>query len=156
MTGAGLLNKRLHRDANTDMEVLAIEAKKLAKKINNLAEKPGGTFRFYGEWFGRPYDNYHAMTECIFKDGILEFKFNAGEKIRIWNPDNIIFNKKELIIQHSTCVEFIRYNYGKAQTKENLLIDRYAEGELITSTLKSGKVHKKIVNHDHPAVELLK
>jgi hypothetical protein len=138
------------------MEVLDIEAKELTKIINNLAEKPGGTLRFYGKWYRRPYDNYHMISECIFKDGILDINFDAGETIKIWNPNNIIFNTKELIIKHSTCVEFIRYNFGEKQTKENLLIDRYFGGESIHSPLKNVKVYKKIVNHDYPAVEVLK
>jgi len=132
-----------------------MEANEFTKEINNLEEKPGGTLRFYGEWFGRPYDNYHKILECVFKDGILEIKFDAGETIRIWNPNNIILNKNELIIKDSTCVEFLRYHYGKPQKKENLIIDRYSNGELINPSIKNVKVYNKIITQGYPAVELL-
>lgn len=132
-----------------------MKAKELTKIINNLEEKPGGTLRFYGEWFGRPYDNYHKILECSFKNGILDIKFDAGETLNVWNPNNIIFNNNELIIKDSTCVEFFRYYYGKPQTKENLIIDRYSNGELINPSIKSGKVYKKIFKQGYPAVELL-
>ena len=132
-----------------------MEAMEFIKEINNLEEKPGGTLRFYGEWFGRPYDNYHKILECVFRDGILEIKFDAGETIRIWNPNNIILNKNELIIKDSTCVEFLRYHYGKTQKKENLIIDRYSNGELINPSIKNGKIYNKIITQGYPAVELM-
>lgn len=132
-----------------------MEAMELIKEINNLEEKPEGSLRFYGEWFGRPYDNYHKILECVFKDGILKIKFDAGETIKIWNPNNIILNKNELIIKDSTCVEFLRYHYGKPQTKENLIIDRYSNGELIIPSIKDRKIYNKIITQGYPAVELL-
>lgn len=137
------------------MEVLFIDAKELSKIINDLAVKPGGTLRFYGEWFGRPYDNYHKILECVFKDEILYIKFDAGETIKIWNPNNIILNNDELIIKNSTCVEFLRYDYDKQLTKE-LKIDRYSDEEFMNLYLQSGEVYKKPVKHDYPAFELLK
>jgi len=38
-----------------------MEVKELTKIINKLEVKPGGTLRFYGERFGKPYDNYHKI-----------------------------------------------------------------------------------------------
>lgn len=132
-----------------------MKAKKLTKLINNLEVKPGGSLRFYGEWFGRPYDNYHKILECMFKDGILDITFDTGETVRIWNPNNIIFDDNELTIKNATCVEFLRYYNGKPQTKESLIIDRYANDELIHPSIKSGKVYHKMIKQDYPAVELL-
>lgn len=132
-----------------------MKAEKLTKIINYLEEKPGGSLRLYGEWFGRPNDNYHKILLCIFKDGILKIKFDAGETIKIWNPNNITFNNNELIIKDSTCVEFLRYYYGKPQTIENSTIDIYSKGEVINPSIKSGKVYKKIIQQGYPAVELL-
>jgi hypothetical protein len=137
------------------IEVLFMEADEFSKIINNLKEKPGGTLRFYGEWFGRPYDNYHKILECSFDDGLLIIKFDAGEFIKIWNPKNIILKDNELIIKESTCVEFIRYYYGKPQTEENVIIERYTNVELTNTSIKFGKVFNKIINQSYPAVELL-
>lgn len=137
------------------IEVIFMEVDDFIKIINNLKEKPGGTLRFYGEWFGRPYDNYHKVVECRFSDGILAIKFDAGELIKIWNPKNIIFKDNELIIRDSTCVEFIRYYYGKPKTEENMIIDRYSSGELTNPSIKCGKVYNKMIKRSYPAVELL-
>jgi len=133
-----------------------IKAKEMTKIINNLEEKPGGTLRLYGEWFGRPYDNYHKISKCIFEDEILNIIFDTGETIKIWNPNHITFNNNELIINDSTCVELYRYYYGKPQTKENLIIDRYTIGESINSSIKSVQNYKGVLKQGYPAVELLK
>ncbi|QFT87396.1 hypothetical protein FIU87_01915 [Bacillus sp. THAF10] len=132
-----------------------MNAVKLAKTITNLDVKPGGTLRFYGKWFARPYDNYHKILECSFDDGILHFKFDVGEQLKIWNPNKIVFNDKELIIKESLCVEFIRYPYGEPQTEENLIIDRYSDGQISNNSFKGGKVLDKLLDRNYPAVELL-
>ncbi|MFC4557288.1 hypothetical protein ACFO3D_03560 [Virgibacillus kekensis] len=95
-----------------------MKAEKLSKTITNLDVKPGGTLRFYGNWLGRPYDNYHKILECSFNDEILHLKFDAGEQLKIWNANKIVFNAKELLIYESTCVEFIRYPYGGHKQKK--------------------------------------
>ena len=136
------------------MEALLVNVKKFTKIINNLEEKPGGTLRLYGEWFGRPFDNYHKILECMFKDRILHIIFETGEKIKVWNPDKITFNNSELMIKDSTCVEFLRYYQGKPQIEENLIIDRYSNDALINSSIKSGMFYKKFIKKGYPAVEL--
>lgn len=68
-----------------------MDAKEFTKLINQLEEKPGGTFRIFGEWFGRPYDNYHKISECNYKDDILKMIFDTGETIKLWQPSHIIF-----------------------------------------------------------------
>jgi len=132
-----------------------MDANEFSKIINFLKEKPGGTLRFYGEWLGRPYDNYHKILECNFNEGILIIKFYDGELIKIWNPNNIVFNDNELIINESTSVEFIRYYYGKPKTDVNSIINRYSNGEFPKQSVETGKVYNKIINRSYPAVELL-
>lgn len=132
-----------------------MDAKKLTKIINSLEEKPGGTIRIFGEWFGRPYDNYHKILECIYKDEILDLKFDTGETISVWNPNHIMFNNNELIIKDSTYVEFLRYDYGKPKSKENVIRDRYINGEVRNLYKEYGKVYQKMIKPDYPAFELL-
>lgn len=132
-----------------------MKAEKLSKIITNLDVKPGGTLRFYGKWFGRPYDNYHKVLECSFHNGILNFKFDTGEQLIMWNPNKIEFNDKALIINQSSCVEFLRYSYGNSQAEENLIIDRYSNAEISNTSIKSRKVYNKFIDQSYPAVELL-
>jgi hypothetical protein len=132
-----------------------LKAEELSERITNLNVKPGGTLRFYGKWFGRPYDNYHRILECSFYNGILTFKFDADEQLKIWNPNKIVFNDKELIIKESSRIEFIRYSYGEPQTKENSIIDSYSNGQISNTSIKSGKVYYNLIELNHPAVELI-
>lgn len=120
-----------------------MNAEKFTEIINALEEKPVGTLRFYGEWFGRPYDNHHKITGCCFKEDILKIKFDAGETVNISKPDNIIFNDKELLIQDSIGVELSRYPYGKPHTDEFLIRDRYSEKDVDTNE-----------DNNYPAFEL--
>lgn len=135
--------------------MVILKAEKLCKTISSLEVKPVGTLRFYGKWFGRPYDNFHKVLESNFNEEILHFKFDAGEQLKIWNPNKIVFNGKELIIKESSCVEFIRYPYGESQTEENLIIDRYSNRQISNNLIKSGKVYNKFIDENYPAVELL-
>src|SRR5699024_10519462 len=119
------------------------DAKEITRLINQLEEKPGGTLRIFGEWFGRPYDNYHKISECTYKDEILKMTFDTGETIKIWEPSHIIFNANELIFKGSTCVEFSRYDYGKPRTNENVIINRYTNNEESNLSIESGQIYQK-------------
>ncbi|WP_458947470.1 hypothetical protein [Oceanobacillus sp. CAU 1775] len=132
-----------------------MDPKKLTNLINSLEEKPGGTIRIFGEWFGRPYDNYHKILECIYKDEILDIKFDTSETIRVWNPNHIMFKNNELIIEDSTYVEFLRFDYGKPKSKENVIREIYINGEVSNPDKEYGKVHQNMVKPDYPAFELL-
>jgi len=132
-----------------------MNGEKFSQIINNLKVKPGGTLRFYGEWFGRPYDNFHKIAECSFNHDILIIKFDAGEQIKIFNPNKTIINDKELIIKESSCVEFTRYDSGKPKTDENLIIVRYSIRETENPSNKGDNVYNKLINRNYPAVELL-
>lgn len=132
-----------------------LKAKELTKIITNLEVKPGGSLRFYGKWFGRPYDNYYKILECSLNDGTLIFKFDTGEQLNIWNPNKIEFNDKSVIINEASCVEFIRYSYGDPQTEKNLIIDRYSNEETLNTSIKNGKVYNSFIDRNYPTVELL-
>ena len=67
-----------------------MEVKELNKIINSLEVKPRGNLRFFGEWFGRHYDNYHQILQCFFKDGILDIKFETDEAKERNNQEEIL------------------------------------------------------------------
>lgn len=116
--------------------------------INKIKVKPAGTLRFYGEWFGRPYDNYHLLTDCLLEDGILTLIFDQGERIKIWNPNKISLNNKELKIKKAECVDFIRNINGKTDTEEtSLIVDRYVSNNQKIFP-HSGKIYKKLINNE--------
>lgn len=51
----------------------------------------GGSFRIYGDWFGKPYDNYHKIESGQFdiQSNLMTLTFNEGVKLEIYNPKHI-------------------------------------------------------------------
>lgn len=74
--------------------------------------KSGGSLCFYGDWFGRPYDNFYKIKEYTFHDDILEIRFDEGDFLRITNPKNIVNDKEQFAVTHATKVEWIHHLYG--------------------------------------------
>jgi hypothetical protein len=62
------------------------EAEDIAGRINNLASQMRGRLRFWGQWFGRPYDNCHHLVECEAEGDVLRLTFDAGETLCVWSP----------------------------------------------------------------------
>jgi hypothetical protein len=42
-----------------------------------------GTLRFWGEWFGRPFDNGHWLVGCHATDECLRLQFNENEVLAV-------------------------------------------------------------------------
>lgn len=80
-----------------------------------------GTLQFWGEWFGRPHDNFHTVTKTYWeKDNILIIKFDEGETATIYNPKNIISNKRIFYIEKASLITFEWFYYGREHITENL------------------------------------
>jgi hypothetical protein len=52
------------------------ETQKIFDQISNAIPniKPG-TMRFWGEWFGKPYDNQHKLVKCEVNPRFTEIGF---------------------------------------------------------------------------------
>src|SRR4051812_47375553 len=68
-----------------------IEAKEIAKTINEMGARLQGTLRFWGQWFSRPHDNCHHLVRCAVEDDVVCLTFNEGEPLRIWSPRRSAF-----------------------------------------------------------------
>lgn len=55
--------------------------------------KTGGTLRFWGEWFGRPYDNFHKPVNSEFSENMLIIRFENGEKCTVYDPSEIVTSR---------------------------------------------------------------
>jgi hypothetical protein len=61
------------------------QAEQLADRIQRVfPNMPRGSLRFWGEWFGKPYDNQHTLTNCRAKHEILRLFFDDSETISVW------------------------------------------------------------------------
>jgi hypothetical protein len=55
-----------------------------------LSRLRGGTFRFWGEWFGKPYGNWHRLVRCEADGDIRNSIFTRASfytfGLRDWQP----------------------------------------------------------------------
>lgn len=86
-----------------------------------------GTIRFWGEWFARPLDNVHKVTDAVFDEdkNTLEISFGSGEKCLIVSPEQIESNNTGFAIKDANEIIFTWYYYGKPHTSNNLLKLQY-------------------------------
>lgn len=87
----------------------------------------GGTLRFWGDWFGRPLDNYHTVVSAEYddKDCTLIIIFAEAEKCTIFNPSGIVNTKKEFYVSKAKKVIWEWYYYGREHISENLCKREY-------------------------------
>lgn len=82
--------------------------------------KKDGTLRFWGDWFGRPYDNFHIPVSAELSENVLTICFNNGEKCTVYDPIGIVNEPNDFHIEHASKIVWEWYYYGKEQTPENL------------------------------------
>ena len=92
----------------------------------------GGSICFYGDWFGRPGDNFHEIQEILYKNNILTIKFDWGN-LTVNNPTNIENTKKYYAINYADKVEWLYIPVGN-NSKIHKIIYQYINGHLIKST----------------------
>ena len=77
----------------------------------------GGTMCFYGEWFGRPYDNYHKIVNAAFENDCLTIYFKNSEVLSIYNPTEIINEEHCFEVKQATKVVWQYTPYGNTADK---------------------------------------
>jgi hypothetical protein len=97
------------------------EGQEIATRINkHLTAIKSGTLRFWGHWFGRPYDNCHQIVSCTFTGEALKLTFNEGENLQVWNGDKVIVGPSTFQIVTASRVRWEWYYYGRPKTAANL------------------------------------
>lgn len=87
----------------------------------------GGSLCIWGNWFGRPMDNFHKLDVVSFDKELnkLTLTFDNQERLTIWSAENITDTKGHFQIDKADKVLWEWYYYGKPQTKENLFFEEY-------------------------------
>jgi hypothetical protein len=97
------------------------EAEQIAARINEaLRDLKAGTLRFWGEWFGRPYDNTHIVIGCNATGDVLHIRFNEGENLHLWSPEQAELDHRTFRIKNATRVRWEWFAYGHRKTEQNL------------------------------------
>ncbi len=99
----------------TNTELIAIT-------INNaLPRVKTGTLRTWGAWFGRPYDNCHAIVQAKAENGLLTIEFNEGETLQVWEPTTATIDLNTFRIADAQRVRWEWFYYGRPK----ILANRY-------------------------------
>ena len=103
------------------------ETQRIAERITrDLTTIKSGSLRFWGHWFGRPYDNSHRVVGCTAIDEVLKLFFDQDETLRVWNPGSITISRETLRIEAATRVRWEWYSYGRPKTSENSYFEDFA------------------------------
>lgn len=104
----------------------------------NIVTK-GGTMCFYGEWFGRPYDNFHKIIKANYENDCLNIYFSNGEILSVFNPLGITNEENCFKIEKASKVVWQFNPYGD----ENNIPKRY-----IYKDCENGKILKTILDNE--------
>lgn len=132
----------------------AIIVKEIEARRGNIHS---GTLRIFGEWFGRPMDNFHTIVSAHSAGESVLVHFDLGEDLQIWEPKGINISDAVFRIDKATRVLWRWFSYGKAQQLENLHTRNYQWHESgVLKTEDRGAPARLDAHHTRdPAVELV-
>ena len=93
--------------------------KDITEFLKKYATEIRGTLCVFGDWFGRPHDNWHSVIAFEFTEGHLRFSFNEGETLDVWGVCDIREEGKGIVIQHADRVRWEWFYYGRPKLPEN-------------------------------------
>jgi hypothetical protein len=122
-----------------------------------------GTLRFWGEWFGRPYDNLHRLVDCDAQGDLLHVHFKEGEVLSVWSPRDLHIGPSKLRsepilrIRDAARVRWDWFSYGRPQIAANRYFEQFvrtSEGIEATTNVDWYSPNLKPLK-GQPAVEML-
>ena len=87
----------------TNVEKFVNDAKENIKIIHV------GSLRFFGDWFGRPMDNFHIPVKIDLFNSILTITFDDSYTVIVHNPKDIFVEENHFYIKSA---DLVRYEYG--------------------------------------------
>jgi len=129
----------------------------IAKKIESVPSMKSGTLRFWGDWFGKPYDNQHRVQGCTVEGSALVLRFDGGERLLVFDPRGVEVSEGQFYISDASRVRWEWFYYGRPQTRANLYFMEYTRsGDTISgSTNVDWYAHEFNTSPRAKAVELL-
>ena len=104
------------------------EAQRLAEIIKQkLPYVKAGSLRFWGEWFGRPYDNRHTIISCDSEEEVLRLHFDEGEMLSVWVPRDLDISEDSFQIGDAERVRWEWFYYGRPQIAANRYFEEFAK-----------------------------
>ena len=129
----------------------------IAASINAQPDIKSGTLRFWGEWFGRPYDNIHTVARCTAIEDTLVFEFEGGERLTVHCPEGVTISQELFCIKGATRVRWEWFYYGRPHLPGNRYFYDYVKSgsKIIGSTNVDWYKHAFVPSIENNAVEIL-
>jgi hypothetical protein len=118
-------------------ESIVNEAMRMSERIQRaLPHVKRGTPRFWGVWFGRPYDSDYRTISSEHNQGVLRLHFQGDERLTIWHPENLKVNESTFQICRGERVMWEWFYYGRPKTEGNRFFYDFVRSgdELVAST----------------------
>ncbi len=97
-----------------------LEAEFIADRIREASPRSKrGTLRFWGVWFGRPYDNLHSLVGCESNQDLLRMYFNEDEALNVWVPSGLVLEESTFQIRDAERVRWEWFAYGRTKIPAN-------------------------------------
>ncbi len=94
-----------------------------------------GSFRFWGDWFGRPLDNTHKPVKCLLSQGLLTADFADGESLTVYNPVGVFSDRGKFYVKDCDKIIWEWNLYGEADSDDNRRFIEYTK-------LEDGRIKK--------------
>lgn len=115
------------------------ELENIGKQIcRQLPKVKIGAPRFWGVWFGKPYDGTYKVVNCKVDQEVLRLQFDGGETLSVWSPHGLVMNESAFRILDADRVRWEWFHYGRPQTPSNLRFKDFVkspEGILATTNV---------------------
>ena len=96
------------------------EAERIASAVAvGLPHVKAGSLRFWGCWFGRPYDNVHQICAATADGDVLVVTFSNDEVLTVWTPSGATINQDSFAIRNARRVLWEWYYYGRPKLPAN-------------------------------------
>jgi hypothetical protein len=136
-----------------------LEAAFIADRIRKASPRlKRGTLRFWGVWFGRPYDNLHSLVGCESEQGVLRMRFNEDEILTVWVPSGLVLDESTFQIRDAERVRWEWFAYGRPKTPANRFFKDFAKNgnSVVARTNVDWYTPDLRTNLSLPAVEILR
>ena len=134
-----------------------MDAQTAAALIASRPQLKAGSLRFYGEWFGKPYDNCHRIVGCRTANEALILEFDGGEKLTVKDLDGLNIGPEVFVIRNAATIRWEWFYYGRPQSPENLYFYEFIQsGSTIRATTNVDWYQPNLSpSSDENAIEIL-
>jgi hypothetical protein len=104
-------------------------AQQMAQTITRaLPRLKHGSLKFFGEWFGRPWDNNHSIVAAQADENLLRLTFDDDETLDVWDPTELELESNLFVIRSASRVRWEWFAYGEPKTPDSRHYVEYRNG----------------------------